>query len=349
MLSVIRFYFKIINYRGKNLIYLFVQFVLYLLSGLYYLILKIIRTYRFGRKIKIDIPIISVGNIVWGGTGKTPVVIYLAEKIKDYGKKVAIVHHGSKFSDEAESLKVRLPEVEIFHSISKKEAVLKVGKRKDISAVIIDDGFQNWGIYRDLDIVVMDCNVPFGNGYLIPRGNLREEPASIARADLIVINKITTGKNLDQVESQIKKYNSWGEIVYCCYEIEKIMAINNTQTLPPSVLSGKKVALITAIAQPDYFEHIVKNRGVHIVHKFFYPDHYIYTHQDIKNISKELDDRIEFFLTTEKDREKFKRIFSFWEKIISLPLYVVGVNLKVIKNEQTLDRRLHFLLDNPGF
>ncbi len=348
MLSGIRFYFKIINYRGKNLIYLFVQFVLYLLSGIYYLVLKIIRTYRFQRKLKINIPVISVGNIVWGGTGKTPVVIYLAEKIKDYGKKVAIVHHGSKFGDEAELLKGRLPEVEIFHSISKKEAVLKIGEKNDISVVIIDDGFQNWGIHRDLDIVVMDCNVPFGNGYFIPRGNLREEPASIARADLIVINKITPGKNLDKVESQIRKYNSWADIVYCCYEIEKIMAVNSNQILSPSLLSGKKVALITAIAQPDYFEHIVKKAGAQIIHRFFYPDHYIYTRQDIKNISKELDSRIQLVLTTEKDREKLRKIVSYWEKIISLPLYIVGINLKVIENEQALDRRLRFLLDSPG-
>ncbi|RKY37951.1 MAG: tetraacyldisaccharide 4'-kinase [Candidatus Omnitrophota bacterium] len=342
-----RFYLRTINYRGRNPVYLLLQILLYLLSGVYFIFLRMKRAYARRRKIKIDIPVISVGNITWGGTGKTPLVIYLVHIFKHRGKNITVIHHGQRFGDEPELLHRKLPQVEILHSASKKKLLLGLKNRKDVNIVVIDDGFQNWDIHRDLDILVLDSGAPFGNGYLIPRGNLREEPASINRADLIVVNKITPESNLDALEKRIARYNFSGDIVYTCYEIEKIRKMEGGEVLP-SFLSERKVALVAGIGHPEYFSYLIQNTGAEIIQRFFYPDHHVYTRQDLQRIEDKLDNKVEVILITEKDEVKFKKIFSESQSIISLPLYVVEVGLRFVKNEQALHRRLDILLGGSG-
>jgi tetraacyldisaccharide-1-P 4'-kinase len=336
------FYSKVINYRGKNLIFIILQIMLYILSGIYYIILYIKRANGYKNKIKINIPVISVGNITWGGVGKTPVVIYLAHQIIQRGKNVAIVHHGKRFKDEVELLGRKLPQVEILHSGSKKELILGLESRKDVQIAIIDDGFQNWNIHRDLDILVMDYNAPLGNGYLIPRGNLREEPKSIGRADIVIINKVISCDNLNKLESMITSFNFKGDIVCSCYEVEKIRKINNGEEISPSSLRGKKVALVAGIGRPEYFEHLIQGT----IQKFFYPDHYGYDRQDVQIIIEKLDKEVEYILTTEKDEAKLMDLMVETENRFFLSLYVVGVGLRFIKNEQAIHRRLDILLDS---
>lgn len=339
-------YFRVINYRGKNLIFIILQILLYMLSGLYYLILCIKRAYGYKNKIKINIPVISVGNITWGGVGKTPAVIYLARHLIQKGKNVAIIHHGRRFKDEVELLSRKLPGVEILHSGSKKELILSLEKRKDVHIAIIDDGFQNWDIHRDLDILVMDYNAPLGNGYLIPRGNLREEPKSIARADIVIINKVVSGEDFNKLESMIASFNFKGDLVYSCYEVEKIRKINNGEEIPPSSLAGKKVALVAGIGQPEYFEYLIKDRGAEVIQRFFYPDHYGYNRQNVQIIMEKLDKGIEYILTTEKDEAKLINLIADLKGGIFSSLYVVEIKLKFIKNEQAIHRRLDILLDS---
>ncbi|MDP6126324.1 MAG: tetraacyldisaccharide 4'-kinase, partial [Candidatus Latescibacteria bacterium] len=182
--------------------------------------------YRRGvfRRFALGVPVVSVGNVTAGGTGKTPLVMHLAERLQADGARVVILSRGyirqgkgvivvsdgdrvlarkRRAGDEPYLMGIRLPKVPIIVGSNRLEAGMVAARRFDPDVVLVDDGFQHLRLHRDWDIVAVDAVNPFGNDRLLPRGTLREPAAHIRRAQLVCLTHTDMAPDLDDVVAQI--------------------------------------------------------------------------------------------------------------------------------------------------
>ncbi|OGX28830.1 MAG: tetraacyldisaccharide 4'-kinase [Omnitrophica WOR_2 bacterium RIFCSPHIGHO2_01_FULL_49_10] len=268
--------------------------------------------------------VISVGNITLGGTGKTPLVIAIARHLRDSGKKVAILSRGyrgekgSKTSDEVELFRKHLPDIPVFIGRDRVATAKDAESRFVPHVLLLDDGFQHWRLKRDLDIVTINGKNPFGNGRLIPRGILREPESSLYRADVMIVTKG------GPIPDEIRKINDKAEIFLSSYEAADTAGIN-----------GKKVAMVCAIGDPSSFEDTLLSLGAHIVRKFIFMDHHIYSASDVaRMISETVTAGSDTIVTTEKDMVKLSRLVKGGE----VKFEAVGIEMKIDNEEKFFGR-----------
>jgi tetraacyldisaccharide 4'-kinase len=293
---------------------------MFLVEYLYYIGYRIHRRYKGHFSKRLDGLTISVGNLTVGGTGKTPLVIEIAREAVRRGLSTCILTRGYK-GDSSETLIVsrgegptaewtitgdepylmakKLKGVWIVKDKNRYRGGL-VGGKKDI--YILDDGFQHWPLHRDVDIVVIDATRPFGNGRLLPLGQMREPPSALRRADIIVINK--TSVEMPELVQKIRRYNPSAPIYYSHYVIEGLSDTNG-KNYPFEHIIGKRVFLFSGIGNPSYFASMLTAKKVNIAGMKAFRDHHHYETGDIRKILKSADDTgSEIILTTEKDMIK---------------------------------------------
>ena len=321
-------------------------FILYTLSFFYSAIIKFLRIYRSRRKKSYDISIISVGNITWGGTGKTPLVIDISRYLKDRGGRVSIVHHGRSFRDEsdmiAESLNLEIPQ-----SRSKKEAIERIVNSGSSKIAVLDDGYQQWGIKKDLDILCLNYRDLFGNGFLIPRGSLREKVSNIDRADLILINKFEPGQSQEDIIDRLRRFNKKAPLVFTRYKIREIEDLLNNSLVNPAGLENKPLAIITAVADPDYFRDTLKGLKANLIQEFIYPDHYRLSGKDFLEIKKRFREDLYAFCITSKDYVKLEKHIELFKRIFpGKTILAIKIKMEFLNDPSPLFRRLDILLDS---
>jgi len=330
--------------------------VLYFFSLLYRLICGIkLFLYQHGvrKQKKLKARVISVGNITLGGTGKTPLVIYLAGKLEEKNKKVAILTRGYKrkkkemvkltqkikkkinwkeVGDEPYLMAQRLSDVPILvskhRSISGHYATEKLGTE----ILILDDGFQHLKLFRDLDIAVIDAVNPFGNRRLLPAGNLREPLASLRRADVFVLTKTDQVSNTDQLIQVLKKYNHQAPIVESVYRICSIEKLMDSSPANSKDMEGKKALAFSGIGNPSSFENSLKQLKIQILKHQTFRDHFPYRRKDILTLQEEAKSKgADFIITTEKDSVRIPLIDK-----LQTPCYVLKIDLKITRGEEIL-------------
>jgi len=267
---------------------------LFPISILYLLIFNI-------KKIKIskkfEIPIVCVGNIYLGGTGKTPLSIEIFNIYKSMGKNPGFVKkHYDYLEDEIKLLKRK---GEVFVSKNRKDAIESLIKnRNDIA--ILDDGFQDFSIKKDLSIVCFNEKQWLGNGKLIPSGPLREKLSSIKRADCVFIH----GEKNNEIEKEIYKQNKNLEIYYSKYKPLEIERYKN-----------KKIIAFAGIGNPTNFFNLLIENNLNILNKFSFPDHYNYTNKKLDKLIIAAEESNSILLTTEKDylrlNDNYKKKIEF--------------------------------------
>jgi len=282
--------------------------------------------YKYGilKSYRPKCKVISVGNITLGGTGKTPLVIAIARHLRDSGKKVAILSRGykgekgSNTSDEIELFKRHLPDVPVFAGRDRVASAREAESGSSPQVILLDDGFQHWRIKRDLDIVTINGRNPFGNGYLIPRGILREPKPSLSRADLVVVTKG------GRIPDEIRRVNGRAEIFSSTYAAADTAGIR-----------GKKVAIACAIGDPSSFEDTVLSLGAQIVRKFIFMDHHAYSASDVERIASETAaSGADTVMVTEKDMVKISRL----AKGSAVRFAAVGIEMKIDDEEKFFGR-----------
>lgn len=245
----------------------------------YLLIFWIIKIIKPSKKFKI--PIICVGNIYLGGTGKTPLSIEIFNILKNFNKNPAFVKKPYLYlEDEIKMLKASgkvFTEKKRVSSIS-----LSINDNHDV--VILDDGFQDFSIKPDIAILCFNSKQLIGNGLVIPSGPLRENLSSIKRADCVVIN----GSESLSFEKTLKKINSSIKVFYSNYKIKNLDRFQD-----------KKVVAFAGIGNPQNFFDLLKENNIKLKETFSFPDHHNYSLKDFNNISKGKEDVI--LLTTKKD------------------------------------------------
>mgnify|MGYP001276576409 CR=1 FL=1 len=244
---------------------------------------------KFSKTKVFNIPIICVGNIYIGGTGKTPVSIFLAKELLSLKKKPAIIRsYYKEHKDE-----YNLIREEFDNLILSKKRFLGINEaiKSKSDIVILDDGFQDFTIKKDLNIICFNGNQLIGNGLLIPSGPLRQNLSSIKDADIIIING---DQNID-FEKKLLLINNNLEIYYSRYR-----PININE------FKKKNLLAVAGIGNPENFFQLMEENGLKIQEKIIYPDHYIFSKREIVDIIIRAEKNNFEVIMTEKDFFKIK-------------------------------------------
>ena len=285
----------------NNLITIFLLPISYIVNSFNYFKKKLnyINTFR--------IPIICVGNIYVGGTGKTPISVLLAKELTKKGKKPAIVRKFYKSHHDEYSLITK----NFTNLITNKDRVSAINNAIQIGcdSVILDDGFQDHKIKKDLNILCFNLKQKIGNGYVLPAGPLREKLNSLINAHIIILN----GQRDKIFEKYILKYNKKLSIFYSKYIPEKIYQIKK-----------KKIYAFAGIGNPQNFFDMLEDNNVIIIKKKIFPDHYQFTKKEILEIIKDAKRKKLKIVTTEKDYNRIKQ-FNFKEIMhVKIDLKITG-------------------------
>lgn len=261
---------------------------------------------------QVDVPVISVGNLTTGGTGKTPIVCDLCTRLRSMGLRVAIISRGygagdSGINDEGMELAERLPDVPQVQHPDRVEAARIAVEELEAEVLVMDDGFQHRRLHRDLDIVVLDATCPFGFGYQLPRGYLREPISSLRRADFVIVTRTDQidEQRLRQIELAVRRHNDHAPIIHTRHHPSAI-GIENGSSKPIESIQGREVVLFSAIGNPGAFEQTAKDCGANVVDHLALPDHDSYDRETREGLRQWVLDlkasrSVDWILCTHKD------------------------------------------------
>ena len=258
----------------------------------------------FAKKYYCSIPVICVGNIYLGGTGKTPLCIELFSILKNLNRNPVFIRKKyESFQDEINLLKQIGPTYEG----SKRINAINDAIQSKADIAILDDGFQDFSINKNLSIVCFNEKQWIGNGLIIPSGPLRERLTALKRANCVIIN----GNKNANIENRIFNKNKGIKIFYTKYKAQNIDEFKN-----------KKVIAFAGIGNPDSFFDLLKNNNVDILEEISFPDHYNYSDKELENLINKAKKNNTILLTTEKDylriNENYKKNINYLKIIVEI-------------------------------
>jgi tetraacyldisaccharide 4'-kinase len=349
-------------------------------SALYRLIVSLrLRFYgnHLFRSHQVGCPVISIGNLTVGGTGKTPVVEKLARDLTSRGRKVAILSRGYKSvrrkgiagdtapvrivseggallldsktaGDEPFMLAKNLRGVAVVVDKDRVACARYAVTELESDLLILDDGLQYLRLHRRFDIVLIDREAPFGNEHILPRGTLREPPENLQRATHILITKCD-GSDLSELHQRIRRYNRTAPIIECRHRPVDLQDFTTGESLPIASLQGLRAASLSAIASPESFEQGLRKLGVSLELTQSFADHHRYSKRELTRFLKRCTRRgVSCILTTEKDAVRMPRLLNQ-----ELPIRYLRIEIEILKGEEHWNKMLeqivhpaHPLLDD---
>lgn len=297
---------------------------------------------------KLERPVISVGNITTGGTGKTPLVEWVARTLAAKGKKVCILTRGygrkdphlqvivsdgyevlaapSEAGDEPFMLATKLKGLAaVISSADRIAAGQEAIKDFGTDCFVLDDGFQHLRIARDLNIVTIDATNPWGGGSLLPYGRLRESPESLSRADCVVITRCDQVSNVEQLGNEILRLTGDRPIFHSQMRALRVSPLKNGSDplAPPAT-----VAAFCAVGNSSSFFEQLRKLGHELALEKAFPDHHIYSQDEVDSIVRLARQAgANTLITTAKDAVKL-RTLSF-----ALPCYVLEIEISIENGE----------------
>jgi tetraacyldisaccharide 4'-kinase len=339
-------YYKLISGKQKGTSAALLNFLLTSASIIYYLIIRL-RNFFYDKHIfkahHSQTPVISIGNITLGGTGKTPLVIWLCKQLSQ-NHNCAILTRGYKArnsycakrnTDEPEMISKSCPNAKVIVNPNRVAGAAEAIGKFASKIIIMDDGFQHRRLVRDLDIVTIDATRPFGYGKIVPAGLLREPISSLKRADAIVITRCdtTSEPELNKLEEKLQEVNPEMIISRSIHAPAHVITINNKE-INLQQLKSKKVFAFCGIGNPDAFLHTIRNLDCDITGSKIYNDHHNYTNKDLSEIYKQARlSKAEFILTTQKDWTKIS-LLNTTEN--DLTLAYIAIEFKFLTGEDKL-------------
>jgi len=266
------------------------SFAAYLLYPFTLMVILIIFLKKiFTKKFQFNIKVICIGNIYIGGTGKTPVSIYIANELKALGKNPVILRKFYKEHRDEHNL-IRESFKNLILNVSRVAGILEAEKM-NYDTVILDDGYQDYKIKKDLNILCFNQSQLIGNGFILPSGPLRESLNSLREAKIILIN----GQKDVKFENKILNINNNLEIFYTSYKPLNIDQFKN-----------KKLLAVAGIGNPKNFFQLLSKNGLIVEKTLIYPDHHEFTKTEILNIIEQADNNNNQIIMTKKDYFKIK-------------------------------------------
>ena len=286
------------------------------------------------KKTKLRCPVISIGNITVGGTGKTPMTIFLAREIMERGKRAVILTRGyggrargigvvsdgtktlmkpDEAGDEPVLMANRLKGVPVIVGKDRVKAGLFAIEKFNPDVILLDDGFQHIRLERDLNIMLMDSSKGLGNGFLLPRGILREGASAMGRADFAMLKGVGSANMLPKGMPTVASV----------YRPISFSPLHGNGEIELKSLKNKRAVAVCAIASPESFLATLEGLGVKIVKKILRPDHHPYSYADALEIKSALSGA-DVVVTTEKDAVKFAMFLD-----ASMPIYALKIDVEL--------------------
>ncbi len=374
-----RFLFSIVNGERNDWIAVIVRMPLLFFSLFYGLVVKIILLgYQSGvfKRNVLPVPVVSVGNLTVGGSGKTPVCIFLAKQLLAQNVKPVILTRGYRSggkknigdpsmrttamavgfsqdsasltgmpvglheSDEVKLLKESLKDVPVVVNPNRYQGGLEAIEQYHPDVILLDDGFQHWKLKRDLDVLLIDCANPFGNEHVLPAGILREYISGIKRSGLIILTKTDFG-NVSQLRADIERWYPGIPIAEAVHQPISLTELYTQQEHPLNKIICPVVAFC-GIGEPLSFKASLTTVGADVKEFIPFMDHHEYDFNDMMTIKSVCDQLgVRTLVTTRKDAVKLNSYQDFWR---GYTLYALNVQIEVTKGLNEIKSKLDHLL-----
>ncbi len=313
--------------------------------------------------------VVVVGNLTVGGTGKTPVVEKFARALADRGRKVAILSRGYKSKapslwkrwwnwlthateppprivsdgrsvlldsevagDEPFMLARNLPGVLVLVDKNRVKAGAFAIKKFGCDTLVLDDGFQYLPLKGRLNLLLVDKTNPFGNGYLLPRGVLREPIKHLRRASYVFLTK-SNGQRDAELEELIQQHNPGVDIIECTHRPQYLQRVGAVERQPLNFLAGRRVGAFSGIATPESFEKILRDLGAQLDQTHRFLDHHRFSTEDLDGVfASAAANGVEYVVTTEKDAVRIPLNY-----LPAVPLYYLRLEIEIIRGAADFD------------
>ncbi|MDH3251474.1 MAG: tetraacyldisaccharide 4'-kinase [Ignavibacteria bacterium] len=337
------------------------------LSWLYGIVVRL-RNLAFDRGLLkttgVSVPVISVGNITAGGTGKTPLVDYIAGYFLDRSKKVAVVSRGygrkstgvvvvsdgstvlvdeRMGGDEPVQLARKYPRLRVVVGERRVGAVRKAIDSLNAEIIVLDDAFQHRAIRRDLDIVVVRGEPGTAWDHLLPAGLHREPPGSLGRADLVAFSRIADERQLAMARERAMTYFR-GPCIGYRYTIETLALAEGAGVVLPAEAKEKTVLAFSGIGDPQSFEADLRELGLNVKDHIRFRDHHRFTRNEFQQICRRGSTLgVEMIVTTEKDMVRLSGDRAIMAMVAQgVPLFVARLSIDITHGRE----EFHSLLDH---
>lgn len=323
---------------------------------------------RLMREHNLGCLVVSIGNLTVGGTGKTPVVELFARALSEQGRRVAILSRGYKSEkpsllqrlksrvtgktlvlpprevsdgknllldsrmsgDEPYMLAANLQDVVVLVDKDRVKSGSWAIRKFGVDTLLLDDGLQYLRLKHHRDIILVDRTAPFGTGYLLPRGTLREPPENLRRAHYIFITKCNNESN-DELIHRIRKYNRTAEIIECKHAPRYLQNVYSQERLELDVLENAYIGTMCGIAVPSSFENLLEELGANIISSRHFTDHHRYREQEVLTFINHCVDRdLAMIVTTEKDAVRLPEIAR-----TDVPIFYLRVEIEILSGHET--------------
>jgi len=293
------------------------------------------------RRRRAPLPVISVGNLVVGGAGKTPFSSYLLRGLSRQGRQVAVIARGYRsgksdaVNDELVMLGRQVPDALTLATPNRLTGCRKAAEL-GAEVAVLDDGFQHIPLMRDLDILLLDATRPFGNGRLLPRGTLREPPECARRADIAVLTRVDLASRgqVGELRTWLGRLRRNMPVAECCFRPATLKPVvaGSAPPLDPEALSGRRIGAFAGLADPRSFGRLLRALGAAVVYSRRFRDHHRYTGRDLAEVAAEARwAGAELLVTTEKDAVKLSRLTA-----PEAPLYYLPIEVEMREGEDLL-------------
>lgn len=295
---------------------------------------------------RASVPVVSVGNLTAGGTGKTPCVEYVARFYRGLDRRVALLSRGyggeGGCNDEALVLEENLPDVPHLQGADRVALARTAVEELESEILVLDDGFQHRRLARDLDLVLIDATAPWGHGYLLPRGLLREPPSSLRRAGVLVLTRCdqTPAEQRERLRQKIARIAPETPVIETTH---RPMELSNSdgETSPLDLLREGPMAAFCGIGNPEAFRRTLRDLGARPADFRVYPDHHAYSRADVEELRRWAEGLPAgaVVVTTQKDLVKLRL-----SRLGDRPLWCLRIRLCVESGQDVLDGRLQSVL-----
>ena len=292
---------------------------------------------------RFTVPIISVGNLTLGGTGKSPMVAWLCRFFLERNRRPGLISRGYKGmanegNDEFREMSYRFPAVPHLQHRDRAATIRQLLQTEQVDLIILDDAFQHRRVERNIDLVLLDATAPFGFGHVFPRGTLRESPGSLRRAEIVLLTRSDLADEAERyaIRQQVLRINPniiWGETVHVP---ASLVSLESFAAEPIESIRGQSTLAFCGIGNPAAFRKTLERCGVQVAKLIPFPDHYHYTLRDrevLVQTAKELG--TDLILCTMKDLVKLNR-----PEFAGLPFRAVSIEIQFTAGESAVCERL---------
>jgi tetraacyldisaccharide 4'-kinase len=313
--------------------------------------------WRLLRTGRLPCPVVSVGNLTLGGSGKTPTVELVVRTLQEMGAAPAVVSRGygrttrgvqvvadrdgvhvaaHAAGDEPLLLAERLPGVPVVVGENRYEAGRVAVERCGATALVLDDGFQHRTLAKDLEIVVVQGRAPWGNARVFPRGMLREPLSALARAHVVVVTNPAGGEAMQAVTATVGRFNRSAPVLSARYRLQDAIETRSGRRVPIAELAGRRLVGFAGLGSPEGFADTLDAAAVRRVGFVEFPDHHWFTPRDLDELARDARAAgAQGLITTEKDWVRVRDLPR-----LALPLWVLPVRLVIESGLETWQRKL---------